>query len=113
LVEEATLQAGVWKVGCQERKAVRESVGVKWSNKRKENADERFDRRFDLLLVFKERAGHVKVPIKHQEVGDTTTKLGVWLGRQRSLCRRQGLLDLELQKWLEVAGVTWEIRTQT
>jgi hypothetical protein len=83
-----------------------ESLGVKWKkNKRLENAEENFDRNFDLLLVFQEREGHVQVPTKHQE--SATDNLGLWLAAQRSL-HRQGLLELDRQKWLETADVRWE-----
>jgi hypothetical protein len=84
-----------------------ESLGVKWNGQRKESSQDHFDWNFDLLLVFKEREGHVRVPMKHKESG--TDNLGIWLSSQRSLCRR-GLLELDRQKWLEVADVTWETR---
>jgi hypothetical protein len=87
-----------------------ESMGVKWNSQRKATSatsQEHFDWNFDLLLVFKEREGHVRVPMKHQESG--TDNLGIWLASQRSLYRR-GLLELDRQKWLEVADVTWETR---
>jgi uncharacterized protein (UPF0303 family) len=82
-----------------------ESLGVKWNNQRQEKADAHFDRNFDLLLVFNEREGHVRVPCGHQE--SANDHLGKWLKHQRSL-HRNGLLELDRQKWLEVAGVTWE-----
>jgi hypothetical protein len=82
-----------------------ESIGVTWNNRILELGEAQWDRNFDLLLVFKEREGHVRVPTKHQEsVGD---QLGRWLKDQRSLYRH-GALELDRQKWLEVAGVTWE-----
>jgi hypothetical protein len=81
-----------------------ESLGVKWHNQRQEIAEEHFDRYFGLLLVFKEREGHVRVPLKHQE--SANDYLGVWLGKQRHR-HRNGRLELDRQKWLEVAGVTW------
>jgi hypothetical protein len=84
-----------------------ESLGVTWNNKNHEFAVEQFDRNFDLLLAFQEREGHVRVPIKHQESGKDN--LGNWLKEQRSRYRR-GLLELDRQKWLETAGVTWEKR---
>jgi hypothetical protein len=80
-----------------------ESLGVKWH--KNEIAEESFDRNFDLLMVFKEREGHMRVPIKHQESANDT--LGEWLTKQRHR-QRHGLLLLDRQKWLEVAGVTWE-----
>jgi hypothetical protein len=72
-----------------------------------EISEEFFDRNFDLLLVFQEREGHVRVPIKHQE--SANDNLGSWLGNLLSLYRN-GKLDLDRQKWLEIAGVTWELR---
>jgi hypothetical protein len=81
-----------------------ESLGVKWKNyNHTEISEEHFDRNFDLLLVFKEREGHVRVPVKHQE--SATDDLGAWLEHQRYL-HRSGLLELDRQKWLEIAGVT-------
>jgi hypothetical protein len=69
-----------------------------------------FDMNFDLLLVFKEREGHVQVPFTHKESGAGNPKdaadLGKWLENQQTL-HRHGLLELDRQKWLEVAGVTW------
>ena len=67
-----------------------------------QSSEENFDSNFDLLLAFEEREGHVRVPIKHQK-----RDLGAWLAAQGSLYRH-GLLELDRQKWLEVAGVTWE-----
>jgi hypothetical protein len=84
-----------------------ESLGVKWNFKLQDITEEHFDSNFDLLLAFKEREGHVRVPIRHQESG--SDHLGAWLVNQRSL-HRHGRLELDRQKWLEVAGVTWEKR---
>ena len=72
--------------------------------KRQESPEEHFDRNFDLVLAFKKREGHVRVPLKHQESG-ATDNLGAWLGNQRSL-RRHGALELDRQKWFGAAGVT-------
>jgi hypothetical protein len=47
----------------------------------------------------------VRVPIRHQE--SATDHLGDWLKKQQTLHRR-GALELDRQKWLEVAGVTWD-----
>ena len=82
-----------------EREKRLESLGVKWNKNRHRN--------FDLLLAFKKREGHVRVPSKHKE--GATDNLGAWLGNQRSL-HRTGALELDRQKWLEAAGVTWESR---
>jgi hypothetical protein len=89
-----------------------ESVGVKWNCKQRQAivTEEDFDSNFDLLLAFKEREGHVQVPLKHQE--KATDFLGAWLEIQRSKYR-QGLLALDRQKWLEVAGVKWENKLET
>jgi hypothetical protein len=70
-----------------------------------ETSQEHFDGNFDLLLAFKEREGHVLVPAKHQE--SANDNLGMWLAGQLSLYLH-GLLELDRQKWLEVAGVAWE-----
>jgi hypothetical protein len=87
------------------REKLLESLGVKWNCNGQELTEAQFDRNFDLLLVFKEREGHVRVPIKHQE--SAADDLGTWL-RFQKLRHRNGLLGLDRQKWLEVAGVTWE-----
>jgi hypothetical protein len=91
-------------VAKEEKKRARlESLGV--NQRREEITEETFDRKFDLLLVFKEREGHVRVPTRHKE--SANGNLGAWLKKQRTLQRR-GLLELDRQKWLEVAGVTWD-----
>ena len=77
------------------REKLLESLGVLWTK----HKEERFDGNFDLLLAFQEREGHVRVPMKHQE--SAADNLGAWLGKQRHTFDRQ--------KWLEVAGVTWDI----
>jgi hypothetical protein len=84
-----------------------ESLGVKWcwNAKRQAISEEMFDWQFNLLLAFKEREGHVRVPLKHQE--SANDNLGLWLSSQRS-AHRYGILELDRQKWLEVAGVKWE-----
>jgi hypothetical protein len=109
------LKLGTWLIlqCCQQRRgkldAKREkqleSLGVKWNDKQRELSQKRFDQNFDLLLAFEEREGHVRVPTQHQE--SANDHLGTWLGKQRYL-HRHGLLELDRQKWLEVAGVTWE-----
>jgi hypothetical protein len=82
-----------------------ESLGVEWKGKQQDATEEHFDRNFDLLLVFKDREGHVRVPVKDKE--STNDNLGMWLAiTQRSL-HRDGFLELDRQKWLEVAGVMW------
>mmetsp|Transcript_37727 Transcript_37727/g.43089 ORF Transcript_37727/g.43089 Transcript_37727/m.43089 type:complete len:285 (+) Transcript_37727:55-909(+) len=65
----------------------------------------KWDKKFDLLIAFKEREGHCNVPQSHKEAG---TNLGVWLTRQRKL-KRDGRLDFDLKELLEDIGVTWEI----
>jgi hypothetical protein len=112
-----SLKLGAWlkkqryQYGCGTLDAKREkrleSLGITWNNKQQEIAEEHFDRNFDLLLAFKKREGHVRVPIKHQE--SAADNLGAWLGNQRSL-RRIGTLSPDRKKWFEAAGVTWESR---
>jgi hypothetical protein len=88
-----------------------ESLGVEWKGKQRDATEEHFDRNFDLLLVFKDREGHVRVPVKDKE--STNDDLGMWLAiTQRSL-HRDGFLELDRQKWLEVAGVTWKSRNSS
>jgi ribosomal protein L7Ae-like RNA K-turn-binding protein len=88
-----------------EREKQLASLGVKWHSQRQEMTEEPFDRNFDLLLVFKEREGHVRVPFEHQE--SAADNLGAWLAAQWSL-HRIGALELDRKTRLEVAGVTWE-----
>jgi hypothetical protein len=89
-----------------EREKQLESLGVKWHSQRQEiSFDQNFDWNFDMLLVFKEREGHVRVPFDHQE--SAADNLGAWLAAQWSLYRI-GALELDRQTRLEVAGVTWE-----
>lgn len=49
----------------------------------------------------------MRAAIKHQECATDTP--GKWLGRQRYLYRYVHH-ELDRQKWLEVADVTWEKR---
>jgi hypothetical protein len=99
---------GIGTLDAERAKRLESPDGVnKWNDKTtavQETAEEYFDRNFDLLLVFQEREGHVRVPIQHQE--STNDNLGVWLGTQQAL-HKHGLLELDPQKWLEAAGVTW------
>jgi hypothetical protein len=93
--------------GCEESELLEK--GCRRNSQRKASATSRnTDWNFDLLLVFKEREGHMRVPAKHQESG--ADNLGAWLANQR-LLYRPGRLELDRQKWLEVAeDVTWESR---
>jgi hypothetical protein len=77
-------------------------------NQPESSDDEHFDQNFDLLVMFNEREGHVLVPMEHQE--SANDNLGSWLVNQRFL-HRTGALQLDRQKWLEVAGVTWHTDT--
>lgn len=65
----------------------------------------KWDKKFDLLIAYKEREGHCNVPQNHKEDG---INLGVWLTRQRKL-KRDGKLDGDLQQLLEDIDVMWEI----
>jgi len=59
--------------------------------------------KFNLLLKFKEREGHCRVPTKQVEEGEN---LGRWLGRQKE-AHRKGELDPERFQKLDELGVEW------
>jgi Helicase associated domain len=63
---------------------------------------------FYLLMVFRQRQGHVHVPLNHIEQG---WPLGEWLGLQRMLERRNQL-DPIRQERLQQAGVVWNLNNQ-
>jgi hypothetical protein len=49
-------------------------MGVKWNNKQQQISEAHFNRNLDLLPGFKEREGHVGVPIEHQESANDNLK---------------------------------------
>lgn len=61
----------------------------------------RWSRNYDLLLGFREREGHTRVPQAHVEEG---VRLGRWLSRQRAALRG-GSLSAEQTAKLRAAGV--------
>jgi hypothetical protein len=62
-----------------------------------------WDKMFALLQQFKTREGHCSVAMRHTEDG---IKLGVWVGNQRQLKRKQKL-DPDREKRLEEIGFEW------
>ncbi|KAL3942107.1 MAG: hypothetical protein SGBAC_003644 [Bacillariaceae sp.] len=59
---------------------------------------------FYLLMVYKEREGHCRVPTRHVEAD---WKLGMWLTRQRE-AYRSGSIEPTYQSRLEEVGVVWD-----
>ena len=60
---------------------------------------------FAKLLLFKEREGHCRVPVKHIESG---LKLGVWVSVQRN---RRDIMSPERRERLEAIGFDWALLT--
>ena len=58
---------------------------------------------YDLLVQFKEREAHTKVPTEHIEDGKN---LAIWLQTQKTL-KRKGTLASDREKKLEKLGVSW------
>ena len=59
--------------------------------------------KFNLLVKFKEREGHCRVPRRHVEDGE---KLGSWLSTQQQ-AHSKGTLDPERYGKLKELGVEW------
>ena len=79
-----------------------EELGVIWNPK--EVRDNRsWMNKYELLVKFKEREGHCRVPKKHVEDGEN---LGKWLSRQKE-AHKKGKLDPERYQKLNGLGVVW------
>jgi hypothetical protein len=65
-----------------------------------------WDFNFQLLLQFKQREGHLRVPARHVEDG---YKLGRWISLQRTLKRLETLCPERLRRLNEI-GLTWNAR---
>ena len=84
-----------------------EEIGVIWSivrNTNKNKISKEFEKKFNLLLKFKEREGHCAVPYAHLEEG---TKLGHWINNLRSL---KSNLGLEVISKLDQIGFVWSVK---
>jgi superfamily II DNA or RNA helicase len=84
-----------------------EEIGVRWSIVKKINKNKisiEFEKKFNLLLKFKEREGHCAVPYAHIEMG---TKLGHWVNNQRSL---KSNLGMEVINKLDQIGFVWTVK---
>lgn len=79
------------------------TLGVVLQNRDKQ----RWESMFGLLVEFKNREGHCRVPQKHQE-GSDAKNLGQWLDYQRYR-KKKGKLDAAYQARLEEIGVKWKI----
>ena len=64
-----------------------------------------WDRKFDLLMVYRDREGNCMVPRNHKEDGEN---LGTWLSTQRAY-KKAGVLDMIRKKQLEEVGVVWDV----
>ena len=82
-----------------ERQRRLEELGVAWDAK-----GEKWALKFSLLVKFKEREGHCRVPSKHVEDGEN---LGYWLSTQKDAYRRGKLLPDRYEK-LKALGVKFD-----
>jgi hypothetical protein len=109
-----------------------ENLGVTWSDKRGEstiiqqvttsggtilNVSRRrrppsqgrlWESNFLLLLQFRDREGHLRVPAQHVEDGQ---KLGAWISRNR-LYKKAGTLCPENERRLKEIGFIWDTREE-
>ncbi|VEU38646.1 unnamed protein product [Pseudo-nitzschia multistriata] len=81
-----------------------EDVGVVFNRNK-----QRWESMFALLVQFREREGHCRVPQNHKE-GVKQERLGSWLDSQRQKKKKEKL-DFALQTRLEKVGVEWSIYT--
>ena len=84
-----------------------EEIGIKWSITKKINRNKvskEFEKKFNLLLKFREREGHCAVPYAHIE---EDTKLGHWVNNQRSL---KSNLGMEIINKFDQIGFVWSAK---
>ena len=79
-----------------------EKLGVMWNLQEMTN-DMSWMNKYNLLVKFKEREGHCKVPQGHKEGGEN---LGKWMAGQKQMLRK-GRLDSERCQKLVELGVEW------
>eukprot|EP00536_Pseudo-nitzschia_multiseries_P012591 jgi/Psemu1/290388/fgenesh1_pg.490_\ len=109
---EAGKNLGIWMNNQRARKKAGsltdqqcrdlEKIGVVW-----DVASAQWDSMVDLLVQYKERNGHCRVPQTHREDGKN---LGTWLNSQRQ-AKRNGVLDRAKEQQLEEIGMVWSIST--
>jgi hypothetical protein len=97
-------QRGAYKKGelDKTRQKRLEELGVIWNLQELRN-NTSWMHKFNLLVKFKEREGHCRVPQKHIEDGEN---LGYWLSDQKK-AHRKGKLDPERYGKLKELGVEW------
>ncbi|MBI5685055.1 MAG: helicase associated domain-containing protein [Verrucomicrobia bacterium] len=88
----------------QDRLARLEGIGWTWSAETVP-AEERWERRYQQLLKYRERFGHCNVPNKWGE----DVVFGHWVQTQRA-SKKRGLLSAERIRRLEEVGFQWEGR---
>merc|ERR1712232_810061 len=77
-----------------------EEVGMTWNV-----IDDEWENMCDLLIQYKDREGHCRVPRLHKENGKN---LGMWLDRQRQ-SKKAGKIDDYRVARLEEVGMTWNV----
>ena len=99
-----TAQRSIQKKGTLEksRQERLEELGVIWNLQETRN-NRNWMHKYNLLVKFKEREGHCKVPRKHVEGGEN---LGSWLNDQKK-AHRKGKLDPVRYQKLDELGVEW------
>lgn len=80
-----------------------EELGVTWNIEMSAN-ERRWMHYFQLLVRFKDREGHCRVPAEYVEDGEN---LGDWLVRQKRAHHRRGTLSSERYQCLMDLGVEW------
>ena len=97
-------QRGAYKKGelDESRQQRLEELGVIWNLQKLRN-NTNWMHKFNLLVKFKEREGHCRVPFKHKEDGEN---LGFWLNHQQQ-AHKKGKLDPERYSKLKELGVEW------
>ena len=100
LVNQKTSQKkGALEKSRQERL---EKLGVNWNLQEMRN-NRKWMHKYNLLVKFKEREGHCRVPQKHVEKGEN---LGRWLTKQKHAHKKGKLVPERYQKLLDL-GVEW------
>jgi len=80
-----------------ERKRRLDAIGFVW-----DWLEYRWEQNFTVLLKFKKREGHCRVPSPHKEGG---VELGYWVSTQR---RRRDEISAERRKRLNKIGFVWK-----
>jgi len=87
------------------REAKLQNLGIVWDSKDEIN-EKKWKNKFDLLVEYKDRKGHLHVPHNHIVYG---MNLGIWLRRQKKLYETDKLLSSR-QERLEEIGFEWVIK---